>query len=588
MSSFVKGLIVGILLVFVIMGLVGAVAVLASRGGPDLPADAALVVRLQGDIPEHVDAEVPAFFPGGSGRSETTLYALAESIRSAAGDDNIKALVLRCSGSRTGWAKAQELRWAIQEFKESGKPVWAYLALEGREGYYVASLANRVFMQPESVLNLSGLRAEVTFFKGALDKLGVRADLVRSGKYKSAGEPFSREEMSPEWREVVNATLDEFYGQLLEGIAEGRGRDAEHWKTVLDNGPYTADEAREHGLVDEVRYEDIFYEQLGDEVEVEDIERIDASLYAASGPRNRGKGSKTIAILHAIGAISSGASWTDPFSGRHEVLGADTFESQISRLREDDDVDGVILRVDSPGGDAIASDKMLHAVRRLAEEKPLVVSMSTLAASGGYYIAAVPDVPIVAYPGTYTGSIGVFTIHLSMRDLYDKLGLTKEILTRGRFAAIESDYKALTTEERAKLAGYVDAIYRTFVSRVAEGRAAAPDRVEELAQGRVWVGSQALENGLVDEIGGYGKAIELVKDAAGIDTEEDVRIVHYPPRRTLFESLFSGGRRALLRQLLDVPPLGAEAYRSWTDAYGWARRLGNGPMAMAPYTLSVQ
>ncbi len=568
------------------LGLIAMIVLFAGRGEDDLPAEAALVLRLQGSVPEHADAELPSFLPGQPGGPSVTLYDLTEAVRRAADDERVKALVLRCDGSSAGWAKAQEIRWAIQAFKESGKPVWAYLAQSGREGYYIASLADRVFMQPQSFLNLSGLRAEVMFFKGSLDKLGVESDLVRSGKYKSAGEPFSREEMSPEWREALNSTLDEFYDQLLDGIAEGRGEDAAHWRAILDEGPFTAGGAEAHGLADEVVYEDVFFDRLGESLEVEDIERVSLPRYAADASTRGQRGGKTVAMFHAIGTISSGESWTDPFGGGSEVLGADTFESQLERLRDDDSIDGVILRIDSPGGDAIASDKMLRAVRRLREEKPLVVSMSTLAASGGYYIASVPDAPIVAYPGTYTGSIGVFTIHFNLKDLYGKLGITKEILTRGRFAAIESDYKALTAEEREKLARYVDDIYDAFVANVSEGRGIPPEAVHPLAQGRVWIGAQAAENGLVDEIGGYAKAIELAKNALGLESDESVRILHYPPPRSVFEMLFSGGRWTLLRQLLEPPALG-EAYKTWLRGLGWARRIRSGPLFMAPYTLEV-
>ena len=586
MSSFLKGLLAGILLVFVVAGLFGAVAVFAGRSTSETPAESALVVRLEGAIPEHIDAEMPAFFPGQPGQGPT-LFSLTQAIRRAADDEKVKALVLRCGGSGAGWAKAQEIRWAIEDFKESGKPVWAYLALSSREGYYIASLADRVVMQPESYLNLSGLRAEVMFFKGTLDKLGIEADLVRSGRYKSAGEPFTRGEMSPDYRESLNETLDVFYGILLEGIASGRGKDADHWRAVLDEGPFTATEAELHDLVDDVLYQDSFYERLSKAVEVEEVHRVSANRYArqSAGASNRGR--KKIAMLHAIGTITSGPSWADPFSGQQETLGSESFRSHLERLREDDDVDGVILRIDSPGGDAIASDEMLRDVRRLSEEKPLVVSMSTLAASGGYYIASVPDVPIVAYPGTYTGSIGVFTIHFNLRKLYDKLGISKDILTRGRFAAVDSDYKAMTAEEREKLSGYVNSIYDAFLSRVSEGRGVDAQSIHELAQGRVWVGTQAAANGLVDELGGYAKAVELVKEAAEIEEDETVTIVHYPPRRSILETLFSGGQQASLRQLLDAPAID-EVYTAWRQAASLAHGLRSGPAYLAPYTLTVQ
>lgn len=585
MSSFVKGLLVGILLIFAFVMAVGVAVFLAASGGPGMPSEAVLVLRLAGAIPEHVDTEMPEFLRGTDQGDLVTLFALTQAVRHAAEDESVKALVLHCDGSNAGWAKAQELRWAIEEFKESGKRVWAFLGIAGREDYYIASLADRIVIQPESFLDLSGLRMEVMFFKGALDKLGVETDLIRAGKYKSAGEPFSRDEMSPEWRGVLNETLDEFYDQLMEGLVEGRGQDQESWRALLDEGPFGATEARRHELVDDIMDEEGFFDGLKETLELEDLHRISAGFYARQLAR-AGDGRK-IALMHAIGTIMSGSSAPDPFSGFPSVLGSDTFVSHLENLREDESIAGVILRIDSPGGDAIASEQMLRAVHRLREEKPVVVSMSNVAASGGYYIASAPDVPIVAYPGTYTGSIGVFTIHLNLRELYGKLGISKEILTRGRFAGMYSDYKPLTQDERAKVRTYVDSIYETFLKRVAEGRASDADSLRELAEGRIWIGSQALTNGLVDTLGGYGAAIDLVKQAAEIEEDEPVRIVNFPPRRSLFEMLLGRGSQAAFARYLDSPSF-SEARANWTKAMGWAGRLRNGPLCMVPYTLTVE
>ena len=585
MSSFVKGLIVGVLLVVGFIAAVGVVALLAARGESKMPSDAVLVLQLKGGIPEHIETEMPPFLLGMDDGSAVTLLGMTQAVRRAAEDEGVRALVLRCDGSSAGWAKAQELRWSIQEFKDSGKPVWAFLEIAGREDYYIASLADRIVIQPESFLELSGLRMEVMFFKSALDKLGVKADLIRTGKYKSAGEPYSREEMSPEWRQVLNETLDEFYRQLLEGLAEGRGNDIEHWRALLDEGPFDTAEAHRHGLVDDVLDGDGFFDALSDALDVEEVHPISAGFYARRAA-GRGDGEK-VALMHATGTIMSGSSSSDPFSGMPTVLGSHTFNSHLEDLRDDKSISGVILRIDSPGGDAIASEQMLRAVRRLSEEKPVVVSMSNVAASGGYYIASAPDVPIVAYPGTYTGSIGVFTIHMNLRELYDKLGISKEILTRGRFAGMYSDYKALTADERAKVRKYVDSIYETFLTRVSEGRDVDTDSVRELAEGRVWIGSQASENGLIDELGGYGAAIDLVKQAAEIDEDAPVRLISYPPRRGLLDTLFSRGRREALIRLLDSTGF-SDARRSLTEVVGWADRLRNGAMFMAPFTLTVE
>lgn len=585
MRNFLFGLLSG-LAVAVLLPALAVLAWALGRGEPAVQADSALVLTLQGDIPEHVDAPMPGFLGWGGGPDMPTLYGVTEVIRAAAEDENILALVLRCRGAGLGWAKAQELRWAIQEFRESRKPVWAFLEGVGRNDYYVASLADRVIILPESFLDLKGLRVEVTFYKGALDKLGVGAEVVRAGKYKGAGEPFSREEMSDELREVLNEILDEFYRQLLEGIAEARGRDAEHWRGVIDEGPFLADEAERHGLIDGVLHEDLFFKELGEAVGVEELRRIGPAEYSRRALRDR-RGGTRIAIMHAVGAIASGTSWTDPFSGRQEILGSRTFNGQLDDLREDDGIAGVILRIDSPGGEAVASEQMLRAVRRLAGAKPVVVSMSDVAASGGYYIASAPDVPIVAYPGTYTGSIGVFFLHLNLRGLYDKLGITKETLSRGRFAEIDSDYKRLNTAERERLREYIDAIYATLLRRVSEGRGMEVAALHELAQGRVWLGSQAHENNLVDELGGYQRAIALLREAAEIDAGEAVRVVSYPPRRSLLEVLWPPGGQAAAGQLLRAPVL-EDLRRAWTEAAGSAVWSRGGAMHLMPYSLSVE
>lgn len=587
MSQFVKGVLAGIALA-VAAGfgfLVLLALVISQSDATEIGPDSAVVVALSGDIPEYIDWDLPDYLTFDS-VGKATLFDQVRAIRRAAEDDRIKALVLQCDGSYAGWAKAQELRWAIEAFKESGKPVWAFLELARREDYYIAAIADRIVIQPESYLSLSGLRLEIMFFKGALDKLGVEADVIRTGRYKSAGEPYSREEMSPEWRQVLDEMLDEFYGQLLDGIAAGRGQDAGHWQAVMDQGPFTAAEAREHGLSDAVLYKDEFYEELSEAVEVEEIDRVAISTYARESASRRSGGPK-IAMVHASGTIYSGRSNPTPFGGPSGTLASADFIAQIDSIREDESIDAVVLRIDSPGGDAIASEQMLHAVRRLGQEKPMVVSMANVAASGGYYIAAVPDVPIVAYPGTYTGSIGVFTIRLNLRDLYNKLGITKEILSRGKFTAIESDYGPMTSAEREKLRGYVDSIYETFVNRVAEGRGDDAESIAELAEGRVWIGAQAERNGLVDSLGGYLDAVERVKEIAEIDPDETVRIVTYPERRSMLESLMSGDLSAAAARLL-VPRNFRAASRAADDLERIASRLSDGAMYMAPFEISVQ
>ena len=357
MRNFLLGALVGALLVFLVVPLFGLLIWAASRGGqPAVPSDTALEISLRGDIPEHAEMDWTDLLQLGDRPAPIDLYTLTEAIRFAAEDEKVKALVLRGGGSQAGWAKAQETRWAIQEFKKSGKPVWAFLEIAGREDYYIASLADKVVLQPESYLDLKGLRMEVMFFKGTLEKLGVEVELVRTGKYKSAGEPFTRAEISPEWRAVLEQTLDEFYGQLLTGIVDGRGRDPQHWRAVLDDGPFTSGEAQSHGLIDDVLYRDAFLDQLNEAVSADELSRLSVANYARRAlPRQR-HGEK-IAIMHAIGPITSRSAWPGSFGPGTESLDAQRFIPALDKLRKDESIAGVVLRIDSPGGEAIASNR---------------------------------------------------------------------------------------------------------------------------------------------------------------------------------------------------------------------------------------
>jgi protease-4 len=290
-------------------------------------------------------------------------------------------------------------------------------------------------------------------------------------------------------------------------------------------------------------------------------------------------GDNKVAVVYAVGTIMQGDSDTDPVFGSR-ILGADSFVETLRSVREDDDTKAVILRVDSPGGDAFASDEMWREMQLLNEAKPLVVSMSDVAASGGYYLA-MTEAPLVAYPGTYTGSIGVFFGKLNLRGFYEKIGMKKEILTRGRYADIYTDYRSLTETERAKLREGIEETYRVFVQKVADARGKSWDEIHEVAQGRVWLGSQAEQNGLIDEIGGFDKAIEVAKREAGLEADDTVRLVTYPaPKRFVDmllerESMVSARLRGFLRAHLG-------------DISSWPALVDGGMMRLSPYTVTVR
>ncbi len=585
-KNYFWGILSGLFLAFLIIPFLALVSLAFGPSRPPISSNSALVVRLSGAIPERIDAELPLPFLTSDRQNSVNLRELTELIRSAATDDDIKTLVLRCRNLSTGWAQSQELRWAIEEFKESEKPVWAFLMLGSALDYYVASLADRVVTLPESILDIKGLRAEVVFYKGAFEKLGINAEAVRVGKYKSAVEPFTRTEMSSDFRAVINEMLDEMSLQLFEGIVAGRGEDAAHWSGVMDEGPFLSVQAKEHGLVDDVLFEDEFFEQLSKAVDVEKLNRVSAANYATRVRSNQGSG-KRIAVLHANGPIVSGEGWIDPMTGRQRMVGSETFVRHLDELRKSRNVAGVILRINSPGGEVTASEQILHAVRMLSKEKPLVISMSNMAASGGYYIASVADTKIIAYPGTYTGSIGVFMMKLSMGGLYEKLGLSKEIITRGRNAAIDTDYRPMTRQEREKVQQGVESVYKVFLTRVSEARGMDVDAVNEIAQGRVWLGKQALENGLIDELGGYQKAIELVKEAAEIEVEDPVQLFNYPAPRSFFQTIMNRNQDRLIEELFEVPLL-ADFRNLWEQNAVLAALHHGGMMQMMPYTLTIQ
>jgi protease-4 len=334
------------------------------------------------------------------------------------------------------------------------------------------------------------------------------------------------------------------YNHLLSAIGEARGLEPDEVRARLDQGPFLAREAKEQDLLDELAFEDEMYESLRAELAQEETRKVSHRMYRKYMEGAPAAGGRRIALVVGSGSIHGG-SGSDGF-GEENAIFSQTFARTLRRVRKDGSVDGVILRIDSPGGDAIASDEILHEVRLLSEEKPMVISMSDVAASGGYYIAMTGD-PVVAYPNTVTGSIGVIYGKVNLRGFYDKIGVKKEILKRGRYADLDSDYQELTEDGRRKLRAGIDAVYRNFLKIVAEGRGRQPNEIEPLAEGRVWLGAQARRNGLVDELGGLNRAIDLLREEAGIGPDEGIQLVPYPRQRNLLEYLLEQDADSLLR-----------------------------------------
>lgn len=538
MRKFLLGLVLGLLFAVLAVVILVAAAVRLGGGRKVAVADnSTLVLHIEGDLPEQspVDYNLPFL-------SQQSSLSIAENwqlLRNAAADSHIKAIVLEPRGLSVGWAKLQELRGDIVNFKKSGKPVYAYLRAPGMREYFVASAADRIYVSPEDEIDVKGMRAELTFFKGLLDKVGVQMEFEHVGKYKDAPDMFTKTSSTPETREVINALLDQFYGDFVNTVAESRKRTPDEIRALIDNGPFVGPEALKGGLVDELAYEDQVFGALKTKLKIGDAkinERDYARLPAPAGV----DGDTRIALLVAQGDIARGATNDGPSPDMITTAG---MTKLIRQVRDDDSIKAVILRIDSPGGDGIASDDILHEAKLLSQKKPTVISMSDLAASGGYFIAMTGD-PLIAYRATETGSIGVFFGKPDLQELYKKLGITTEVLARGRFADIDTVTAPLNDAQRVKLRAEIELFYKSFVEKVASARKRNYDVIEPLAQGRVWTGAQAKQNGLVDEIGGIDRAIEMAKERAKIAASEKVTLVPYPPRRTIWQLLMDRGELA--------------------------------------------
>ncbi len=486
MAKFLFGLISGVVLC-IVGGLVLVFALVRSfrEAAPAVADNSVLQLQLEGDIPERPPVDVP--FGALADRPAPTVTNIWMLLRKAAVDARIKAVVLEPASLGVGWGKLEEFRADLEQFKKSGKPLYAWLKTPGAREYYVASTADRIYLGPSDWLNVKGMRVETMYFKKTLDKLGVDVQVEHDGRYKDFGDMFTRSSMSPETREVMTTVVDGLYDDLAGRIAAGRKKTPDAVRALMDQGPFLANDALHDGLVDALGYEDQMFADVQKKVNSGELHKLSTGPYLKVPADSLGlEGRHRIAMLVGDGTITRGGADDDGVSD--EGIRAAGFNKLLRRIAGDSSVEGVVVRIDSPGGDAVASDEIWREMNLLSKKKPMVISMSDTAASGGYYMAMTGD-PIVAYPGTLTGSIGVVFGKPNLHGLYDKLGITKDSLERGRFAAIDSDYRDLSPEELAKLKDGIDANYHDFVAKVADARRRTFDRIEPLAQGRVWLGS---------------------------------------------------------------------------------------------------
>ena len=583
----------GLLFVVLIIGIIAIALFADTMGRPSVPDNSVLVLSVSGALPDYVPEDQLTKALGiGQQQSFTSLLT---QIRKAKVDNRIGGVLLDINFPGIGWGKADELRDAITDLRGSGKPVYAYLEIGTNREYYIATAAEKIFVAPPGDLYINGFAAEAMFYKGSLDKLGVEADVIQIGpKYKNAPDAYTRKEMSDGQREVINALLDEYFTRFTTAIAETRKKSVDDVKALVDNAPYTATQAKTQGLIDDA----IYREQVDEQFKTRLGYKSDDKLRTIRGSQYReipsdslglNKGER-VAVIYASGAINVGRSSSGPING--EMVGSDTIVTAVNDAANDKSIKAIVLRVDSPGGSALASDLMWYALENAKAKKPVVVSMGDVAASGGYYIACNAN-KIVAQPSTVTGSIGVFMGKPVVKGLYDWLGVTNEYVMRGKNAGLFRETEKWTPEERAKMVDQTNSIYfDNFIPKVAKGRNKTVEDANTLGQGRVWTGTQAKQSGLIDEFGGLEKAIEIAKQLANLPADKDVRRVIFPEPRPFLETLFGGDASAQTREeqtraaILEALP--ADVRRSFRYASLFDRMQKGEAMLLMPFELEIK
>ncbi len=497
-------------------------------------------------------------------------------VRNAAEDRSVAGLVLHVDGVDWGWARVHEMRDAIKAFRESGKPVYASLNGGGEKEYLLASAAGHLAMPQVSSLQLDGLSASALFLHGSYEKLGIRANFVHVGRYKSAVEQYTRDSLSDDARHALEALLDDEFDQLVGSLADARNLPRDSVRALIDGGPWTSREAFARGLLD----------TLMAQADVDSLAAHDESTrptasfmrYVEEGATG---GGERIALVVAEGDIVDGRSREGLFGGRS--VGDRTLVDALRDIRNRRGIRAVVLRIDSPGGSGDASDAVWQELRRLRREKPVIVSMGDVAASGGYYLACAGDA-IVASPSTITGSIGVFGGKLNVLGLYRKLGMNVETVRRGKHADMWSPYRDFDPEERALYERSLREFYSVFLQRVSEGRGLPESAVDSVGQGRVWSGAAAHARGLVDTLGGLHEAIELARTRANIGADQDIVIEVYPrPLKSFVQRWFGG--------VLEPPQEEEARLPLLTEIARWSRMAqlpAHALFARMPYTIEIE
>lgn len=567
---------IGLLVVFLFVFIAGSVALLEEdNDAVEIENNTVLVMNMKVPIQ---DREPQSFSFSSALKLDPESYGLnviLPAIAIAADDERISGISIQNMNAIGGISNISAVRGALAKFKESGKFVYAYGDYYGQSDYFLASIADSIFVHPQGAVDFRGLSAEILYYKSAQEKSGISMEVIRNGKYKSAVEPFLDDKMSTENREQIQSFLDHIWDEMLADISESRGMTAKELDRLADTvAGMTAERAVNASLADGATTRRAFKEKISERVHEEDVEYVNFTDYLSVAGTKKGRGLNRIAVVYAQGDIIYG-------EGGAEIIGQEKIIKTLKKIGKKKNIKAVVLRVNSPGGSALASELIWEEIEHLKKTKKVVVSMGNVAASGGYYIAANAD-EIIAEPTTITGSIGVWGVLPNVNRLANRWGINAEQVATNKRAILYTPFEPLSTATREEIKVGINQVYQTFLSRVASGRGMTKEKVHEIAQGRVWSGVEAKEIGLVDHLGGLETALGRAATLAEID---DYRVTNYPKYDDDLESvlgeLFGGPFGSIKQQL--PPELGL-----WLNNAKALQHPANQIQTRLPYTLNIE
>jgi protease-4 len=524
----------------VILAVLGVIVLVswAAFSGNRISSKSVLILELNGEIEEQRSSDLMSVLSGGY---TPVQHEIVDSIDTAKNDPRITGLVVKIGPLETGWAKLEEIRSRIISFRKSHKPSICFLGYDGigNPEYYVASACDQIWLVPSAPVDIRGLMAGALFFRGALDKLKIVPNMYHIGDFKAASNEYTEKKFTAAHKEETESLLHSIYDQYVTESSQARKMDRAQFDSLVQKGPFLASEALSNKLVDKLAFWDEvqqYFDQKNGDWRPVDLAEYHKEI--------KNDGSEDVAVVYATGTIVSGDSGNSVLDG--SLMGGDSVASDLRRARNDSRIKAIILRVDSGGGSALASEVMRHELLLAKKQKPVVASMSDVAASGGYWIAMSAD-KIVAEPDTITASIGVVMGKMNISGLYEMLGLSTDFVTTSENATLFSEQQDFTPVQRQAILKGMQQIYSDFTKGVADGRKMKVEDVDKIGQGRVWTGAQGKGLGLVDDLGGLDRAIEISKQLAHISASTPVRLVRFPEERSFLDMFFSRERPQLIR-----------------------------------------